>query len=65
MPKNLAKSVLLMKNPDKLLVIEAVKLLEFDIAYAEYALRSFNPAAETQESILEAKKLLEKLKDLL
>ena len=65
MPKEFAKTVLAMKTVDRGLVIEAIKKLSFDIAYMEYARKSFNPAAETQESIDEAKELLRKLKDLL
>jgi len=64
MPKGFAKLVLSMKFPDKELVIEAIQNLNNEIAYMEYARNSFNPAAETQQSIDEAKELLQKLRDL-
>ncbi|MFS8120157.1 MAG: hypothetical protein ACMG55_16970 [Microcoleus sp.] len=64
MAKSFAKLILKNFSTNTLLVTEAVNRLIFDIAYAEYALQSFNPAGETQESIDEAKQLLQKLKNL-
>jgi|GEM_PF-2095798 len=64
MPKNFAKLVLLIKIPSKELVVEAIKDLEDEITYMEYSRLIFNPAAEIQESINEAKQLLQKLRDL-
>lgn len=50
------------KSTNKILVIESVKVLKFDIAYySESVLHSFNLAAKTQEFIVQAKQL----KDLL
>jgi hypothetical protein len=64
MPKEFAKFVLAMSNADQALVAEAIERLELDINYMEYAKRTFNSAAKTQESIRESKQLLQKLRDL-
>ena len=65
MAKEFARRVLLAKPVDKILIIEAISRLNFDITYMEYAKKTFNRAAETQESIDESKELLLKLKNLL
>ena len=65
MAKEFARQVLLTKPLNKSLIIEAISKLNFDIAYMEYAKKTFNRAAETQESIDESKELLLKLKNLL